>query len=150
MSLSVYLVVKGVQNLSRGSGIFIRENGEIKELTREEWDRKFLGRRPVIVETTDDSEEVFWKNITHNLGEMATMAGIYPYLWNPCEKGIKKASQLIEPLEIGLCVLENNPEAFKKLNPKNGWGTYEGLVDFVRAYLNACKEYPDADVRVSR
>jgi hypothetical protein len=94
--------------------------------------------------------QVFWRNITHNLGKMAGEAGIYEALWRPDEIGITKAEQLIAPLSVGLDQLLERPEHFRALNPKNGWGDYEALVDMVRAYLEACKEKPDADVSVSR
>lgn len=93
---------------------------------------------------------IFDYNITHNLGEMAEEAGIYKYLWRPDEIGITKAYALINPLTVGLALLENDPARFKKFNPENGWGTYEGLVEFVRSYLKACEENPDADIYVSR
>ena len=32
----------------------------------------------------------------------------------------------------------------------NGWGMYEHFVPFVEKYLEACKEYPDAVIEVSR
>jgi len=50
----------------------------------------------------------------------------------------------------GLHNLKIEPERYKKFNPENGWGSYDGLVKFVENYLNACYEYPDADVEVSR
>jgi hypothetical protein len=93
---------------------------------------------------------VFDYNITHNLNTMAMEAGIYQYLWRPEEIGITKAGQLIPLLTVGLGVLERDPEHFKKFNPENGWGTYEGLVEFVRSYLEACKENPDAEIYISR
>lgn len=37
-----------------GSGIFIRERGAIKEITREEWDRRNPGREPVVVRKDDE------------------------------------------------------------------------------------------------
>jgi hypothetical protein len=94
--------------------------------------------------------EVFWKNITHNLNEMAEEAGIYEHLWRPDEIGITKAKQLIEPLKAGLETLKADPERFKRFNPSNGWGDYEGLVEFVESYIQACSDHPDADVEVSR
>lgn len=94
--------------------------------------------------------EVYWRNITHNLGQMAEQAGIYRELWRPDEIGITKAAQLVAPLADGLERLTREPERFKKFNPDNGWGSYEGLVEFVTAYLAACVAHPDADVRVSR
>lgn len=150
MSLDVYLTIKGSENKHEGSGIFVRENGETKEITRAEWDEKFPGREPFTVETQSDGETVYDANITHNLGGMADEAGIYQHLWRPDEINITKANELIEPLTAGLSVLKNDPERFKKLNPSNGWGSYDGLVRFVENYLNACVSFPQAEVSVSR
>jgi hypothetical protein len=89
-------------------------------------------------------------NITHNLGKMASEAGIYQCLWRPEELGITKAAQLIEPLEKGLADLKARPDHFEQFNATNGWGMYKHFVPFVEEYLKACKEHPDADVGVSR
>jgi len=94
--------------------------------------------------------KVYSRNITHNVNDMAKAAGIYYPLWRPDEIGITKAQQLIEPLTLGLALLLNDSTQFKALNPVNGWGSYDTLVDFVRDYLTACIETPDADVSVSR
>jgi hypothetical protein len=94
--------------------------------------------------------EVYWRNITHNLNRMADEAGIYKHLWRPDEIGVSRAGDLIQPLRDGLAVLESDPERFKQFNPANGWGSYEGLVDFVREYLAACEANPDAEIEVSR
>jgi len=93
---------------------------------------------------------VFEANITHNLGKMAGEAGIYQHLWRPEELGITKAAELIEPLRAGLAKLVENPTKFREFAPDNGWGTYEGLVNFVTKYLGACAENPDAEIMVSR
>lgn len=94
--------------------------------------------------------EVFEANITHNLNTMASEAGIYKFLWRPEEVGVSRAKQLIEPLERGLERLQAEPDKYKKFNPGNHWGSYEGLIRFVEKYLAACREHPDAVVRVSR
>ena len=93
---------------------------------------------------------IYDRNITHNLNKMADAAGIYKHLWRPEEIGITKAAQLIEPLREGLALLLSDPERFKQFNPSNKWGCYDGLVDFVREYLSACEENPNATVSVSR
>lgn len=94
--------------------------------------------------------QVYWRNITHNLTRMAYAAGIYKHLWRPDEIGVTKAGDLIQPLRDGLARLESDPDTYSAYNPENGWGSYEGLVAFVRDYLAACEANPDADVRVSR
>jgi hypothetical protein len=97
-----------------------------------------------------ESDEVYTANITHNLAKMAGEAGLYECMWRPDEFGLTIASQLVTPLKRGLALLLSDPERFKAFNPPNGWGCYEGLVDFVERYLAACERYPTAAVRVWR
>lgn len=150
MSLDVSLTVPGA-NRQTQPGIFIREDGQTREISAEEWNRRFPGRDPVVFNPPDvTTDEVFEWNITHNLGKMAAEAGVYEACWRPKENGYTKARDLIEPLKFGLMRLETLPDHFRQFNPPNGWGNYEGLVNFVRAYLAACEEYPDAAIYASR
>lgn len=148
MSLDVYLTEPGYTPTEKGSGIFVRENGATIEITREEWDAKFPGREPIVIRS--ESCEVYSRNITHNLNRMADAAGIYEAMWHPDDIKVEKARDLIEPLQKGLSKLKSDPDGFSRLNPSNGWGNYEGLVNFVEEYLAACMAYPDAEVSVSR
>ena len=100
--------------------------------------------------TVTKPTEVFEWNITHNLGQMAREAGIYEALWRPEEINVTTAEQLVPLLETGLEKLKADPIRFRRFNPENGWGNYEGLVKFVEKYLEACIENPDAEVRVCR
>lgn len=100
--------------------------------------------------TRIEQEEFYSANITHNLSAMADAAGIYEYLWRPDEIGITKAEQLIEPLTQGLKRLTEDPEKYKQYNSPNGWGMYENFVPFVRKYLEACIQHPEAEVYASR
>ena len=93
--------------------------------------------------------EVFDRNITHNLGEMASKAGIYYALWRPNEKGWKRAKDIIPILEKGLKKLKAKPKYFEKFNAPNGWGMYEHFVPFVEAVLEACKKYPNSVIYCS-
>lgn len=171
MSLDVYLITKETQIKKASSGIFVRENGQTKEITQEEWNVKYPDKDPVKFEQEEqETNEIYSANITHNLGTMANKAGIYEALWRPHrlkegynipennheaewkfeDENKTTAKDIIPFLEKGLTDLKARPEYFKTFNPSNGWGTYEGLVRFVENYLNACIEYPDADVEVSR
>ena len=94
--------------------------------------------------------DIFDANVTHNLVPMANECHLYHVLWCPEEHGYETARSLIGPLREGLAELLADPEKFKKLNPSNGWGDYEGFVQFIRDYLAACEDNPDASVRVSR
>ena len=114
-----------------------------------------IGLIPIIEEYYNDrkpteNEILYDNNITHNLGQMASEAGIYQHLWRPEELGITKASELIEPLKNGLSDLKARPDHFKKFDSDNGWGAYEDFLPFVESYLNACIENPDARVSASR
>ena len=99
---------------------------------------------------TSEYDTLFDANVTHNLNKMAEEAGIYQACWRPEELGITKASDLIPLLQSGLDKLQNDRPRFEKFNPSNGWGSYEGFVSWVAKYLEACREYPDAEVSVSR
>jgi hypothetical protein len=149
MSLDVYLTVENAAVLT-GSGIFVREAGATREISRAEWEEKFPGLEPVTLRQDEETGDVFHGNITHNLNRMAAEAGIYEACWRPEELGITRAAQLVEPLEKGLALLRSDPARFKVFNPENGWGDYEGLVAFVAAYLSACREWPEAEVHASR
>lgn len=99
---------------------------------------------------------VYNANITHNLGAMANEVSVgegrtlYDILWRPDEHGYVYAREIVDMLETGWKELISDPERYNKFNPKNGWGHYQGLVKFVHQYYNACKDNPDAELRVSR
>lgn len=125
-------------------------------------------------------ETVFDSNVTHNLGRMASEAGIYEVLWRPEEfvspdiatvlhdaekaKGYwheetqairaqmrnAVARELIEPMRAGLALLKSDPDRFRKFDAPNGWGLYEHFVPWVERYLEACEANPNAIVEVSR
>lgn len=147
MSLDVYLETE--QEVLEFPKIYTRENGQIREVSEEEFEEMFPGREPVKT-TMQTTNRVFSANITHNLGNMANMAGVYKVLWHPEDVGVEKAKDLVEPLTTGLTRLRANPSFFKQFNPSNGWGSYDVLVEFVEEYLEACRMYPDATVRTWR
>lgn len=97
-----------------------------------------------------ESHELWSGNITHNLNRMAEAVGFYGPIWRPEENNIRYARDLIPILETGLRELESSPAKYREYDSKNGWGTYDHFVLFVRDYLNACREYPDAVVSAWR
>lgn len=98
----------------------------------------------------DQFNQVYSANITHNLGKMANAAGIYQHLWRPEELGIILARDLIEPLAEGLNKMKADPEHYKQFNASNGWGLYEHFIPWIEKYLEACKQYPESEISVSR
>ncbi len=99
---------------------------------------------------------IFSMNITHNLGKMASAVvlsngkTLYDVLWRPEEHNYFTAEDISELLDEGFNILLSAPEEYKQYNPENGWGEYDGLVQFVYQYRNACWENPSAELRVSR
>jgi len=117
----------------------------------------------------EKEEEVYWANITHNLGGMAKESGIYEALWRPYllkaegkefkdyieesefEDSVEiRAYEIIPLLEKGLEDMKARPEHYKTFDSPNGWGTYVHFVPFIEEYLSACKEFPEAIVEVWR
>jgi hypothetical protein len=147
MSLDIALMVKEPIR-GTGTGIFVREDGQNRELTLKEAKERYP-EADIKLQPTE-SNRVFDHNITHNLGRMADEAGVYYALWRPAEIGAKTAKDISPLLADGLNNLKANPDRFKKLNPQNGWGSYEGLVECVEQYLEACQAHPEAEIYASR
>lgn len=146
MSLDVYLMPKDNKALDEWQE---RKNKSLSEAG------SMKGLIPMIEEyydkrKPDREDEHYWANITHNLNTMAREAGIYDALWNPIENGMTTAQQLVEPLKEGLKKLKEKPDYYKQFNQKNGWGSYDSLVSFVAKYLEACIDYPEALIRISK
>lgn len=96
------------------------------------------------------STEIFSANITHNLGRMADLAGIYEAVWRPDEVGLETAGQVAPLLLVGLKRMKEEPGPFEALDPPNGWGRYVDFVPWLERYLAACEANPGAKVEVSR
>lgn len=91
-------------------------------------------------------------NVTHNLAPMADKAGLYRPLWRPEENYPQPvlASDVYPAIVAGFNNLVTDPENYKDLNPKNGWGDYNILVDFTANVLSALRQYPLAVVEACR
>jgi hypothetical protein len=61
----------------------------------------------------------------------------------------KKAAEITEQVDDGLADMIANRDAYEELNPPNGWGDYEGCVDFLTSFAAALKDHPKAYVSVS-
>jgi hypothetical protein len=99
---------------------------------------------------------VYDANITHNLGKMAGEVKLfngmtlYDIMWRHDEQeGLKFAKDISELLHEAFNILLSNPEHYKQFNPENGWGSYDGLCNFVYKYRNACWDNPDAELSAS-
>lgn len=86
-------------------------------------------------------------NITHNVSKMWKKAGVFDALY---ESSGEQAGKYIDALERGLDDMRKNPEAYKELNPPNGWGDYSGALKFLEAWTSHCKRHPKAKIYVFR
>jgi len=83
MSLDVYLEGVGEPEPERWA-IFIREGGQTKEISLEEWNRRHPGVMPCLAKV-GGSTDYYNGNVTHNLTDMAKEADLYELLWRPEE-----------------------------------------------------------------
>jgi len=52
-------------------------------------------------------------------------------------------------LKIAITNMEDSPEAYEAMNPKNGWGDYAGALALLRQLLDWSTRAPGARMRVS-
>lgn len=121
-----------------------------------------------------ETDKVYWEsvyevNITHNLGRMASEAGLYDAMWRPYRllycytqyedhneelrferENIVYAKDIITKLILGIEKMKTDKQRLLMYNPENGWGRYETLLSVAEEYLEACQEHPDAKIEVSR
>lgn len=161
MSLDLYIMSK-TPVLHRGTGVYIRDNGETKELeTKQEVLTYFPDVNPDdIEEKTYEDNTYFHINLTHNLTTMAdeckvignyiskkdgVIVTLYDLLWHPEENlGIVTPDMnYIEDVISCYRRLLKDADYFKKFNPENGWGTYEQLVKGTKEYINALMPISD-------
>ena len=99
---------------------------------------------PFLIDFIETDIEV--GNYTYNVNPMYARAMNIKGLSKALEG--KKCKRLIPLLKGGIANMENNPDVYKRMNPENGWGDYEGALDFLRKIFNKCNEYPNYKVRV--
>ena len=58
------------------------------------------------------------------------------------------AADAVPILEKATAAMKKAPAKFKKLNPPNGWGSYEGALESLCWLLEMCQEHPKAMVSV--
>lgn len=90
--------------------------------------------------------EVYEDNITYNLAPMY-------YKCIDINGGLKalngmKCKNAVPVLNRAIDDLVENKEEYEKLNPENGWGSYEGLLKSLKNLRIACLENPSGKVEV--
>ena len=60
-----------------------------------------------------------------------------------------KASEAYPILKQRFEYMRDNPEEMRQYEPDNGWGNYEGFLDFIGRITVACRKNPNATLDVS-
>lgn len=139
MSLYLYLKTKKKRQYV-GTGVFVRENGKTRELeTIEEVKAHFPDAdTSEIEERVYETNCIFGQNITRNLCDMADHVPcndgkntLYHLLWTPDEHDFKVVTEQYR-LYVAECLayMLTHRTELEQYNPKNGWGSYEGLYNF--------------------
>ena len=86
-------------------------------------------------------------NITHNVTEMAKIAGVYELLWHSEPEA--KAGDLIPYIEKAIDDIVFNPDKYRPHENKE-WGSLKDFTKFLVKVLDTCKTHPEATIEVSR
>lgn len=90
--------------------------------------------------------ELFVSNITYNLSPMYYRCfklekGIWSLDGMSCEKALPYIREAIKDMK-------ENKEEYEKLNPKNGWGSYDGLLERLESLELVCIDNLDGRIEV--
>ncbi|SRR6266540_4134693 len=91
-----------------------------------------------------------WRNYTSNVSRMWFEALGNSQTLGDLLDPKPIASTLIEPLNRAIATMMETPEYFRAMNPLNGWGSYEGALEYLIWIRDHCVKWPSARVRVSR
>ena len=136
MSLDLYIISK-TPIRKRGTGVYVRENGQTVELkTMEEVRSHFPDVDLSNISVYEYEDDDFWHgNITHNMTDMASKVPIentdltlYDLLWQPDEHNFATAGSTGYREHV-------HKEELLPLNPDNGWGNYDQLLAFTLDFL---------------
>ena len=61
----------------------------------------------------------------------------------------QKCKDIIGFIEEAYLKMENNPDKYKAMNPSNGWGNYEGALEYLKSILKECEENPNCIISIS-
>ena len=90
--------------------------------------------------------EILEKNVTYNLAKMY-------YKCIDKEKGFKRLNginckEALPIINNAIRDMLDNADEYRKLNPSNGWGSYEGLLATLQEMRNCCENNPDGIIDI--
>jgi hypothetical protein len=96
--------------------------------------------------SVEQSLELYDRNVTYNLSPMF-------YKAFDLEDGIRGLDKMLcseaaPHIEEAIRRMTTDKDEYVKLNPENGWGTYDGAMEFLNEWFDAVREHPKARVYV--
>ena len=90
--------------------------------------------------------EIYERNVTYNLADMY-------YKCIDKEKGFKKldgmnCKEALPIINDAIQDMLNNAEEYRKLNPSNGWGSYDGLLKVLQEMRTCCENNLDGVINI--
>lgn len=61
----------------------------------------------------------------------------------------KMSGNVIEELSLGIEKMKQNPKKYIDMNPSNGWGDYEGALQFLVNIYEKCKNHLKCIIRIN-
>jgi hypothetical protein len=61
----------------------------------------------------------------------------------------KSGKDAVPIVRSAIAFMQDNGAAMRALNPKNGWGDYEGAIEFLKTILDGCLRHPKATVSLT-
>lgn len=61
----------------------------------------------------------------------------------------QNAGNSLPALQRAVADMKADPAKYEAMNPRNGWGNYEGALDYLRNLRDACAVYPNATISIS-
>lgn len=61
----------------------------------------------------------------------------------------KGAAESLPELERGVAAMESDPDGYRDMNPANGWGDYDGALDYLRQLRDGCARHPRTTIYIS-
>jgi len=102
------------------------------------------GKEPASEDSGWSGSPLDW-NYTSNCARMWRKAGA-----DLAEFDGKPAGECAMPLAAAITAMESEPDTYRALNPTNGWGDYDSLVEALKKLLDAFQGNPHLIVQVSR
>lgn len=81
---------------------------------------------------------------TYNLAPMWLKA--LPFLLCTADLGGRNCRDLLPNLRAGLLHIIENEDDYRKLNPANGWGDFDGFFEIYLRFVRMAHQYPSGKV----